>query len=352
MERHGGQTRGSDDVLLLTSDRFVEHATPSGHPERPERAEVMASVTRKWVAEGGVVAVPEAVTTQALLRVHDADYVEAIASTAGRSVRLDPDTYTSAESAAIARLAAGASLLGVEHVLDRGGVAVAFVRPPGHHAERDGAMGFCLFNNVAVGAAHALCRGLQKVAIVDYDVHHGNGTQWTFYDDPRVLYVSLHQYPFYPGTGAAEDVGSGSGAGFTVNVPIEVGAGDADYDLVFRSAVVPMLDTFDPELVLLSAGYDAHDRDPLGGMHVSTEGHTRMTRDLRAVAERCCGGRMVTVTEGGYDLEAFEACLTETLQVMREPLAAASAPPEGSTRRAEAALAQVRRVQASFWPAL
>ena len=352
MKGLAGQARGANDVLILTSPRFVEHATPSWHPERPARAEAMASVARQWADKGGVVAAPSAVTTQALLQVHDADYVEAIASTAGQSVRLDPDTYASAESAAIARLAAGAALLGVEHVLDRGGVAVAFVRPPGHHAERGRAMGFCLFNNVAVAAAHALRRGLQKVAIVDYDVHHGNGTQWAFYDDPRVLYVSLHQYPFYPGTGAAEDVGTGRGAGFTVNVPIEAGAGDADYDLVFRSAVVPVLDTFDPDLVLLSAGYDAHDRDPLGGMHVSTEGHTRMTRELRAVAERCCGGRMVAVTEGGYDVEAFEACLTETLQVMREPLAAASDAPEGSTRRAEAALAQVRRAQASFWPAL
>ena len=142
-----------------------------------------------------------------------------------------------------------------------------------------------------------------------------------FYDEPRVLYLSLHQYPFYPGTGAAEDVGTGPGMGFTFNVPIEAGAGDADYDLVFRSAVVPVLDAFSPELVLLSAGYDAHDRDPLGGMRVSTSGYARMTRDLCAVADRCCEGRMVTVTEGGYDLEALEECLADTLRVMREPAA-------------------------------
>ena len=264
MAKLAGQPPGLKPVLLVTSDRFIDHVTPAGHPERPARAEVMASVASQWAAGGGATADPTAVGTVALLRVHDSDYVEAIASTAGRTMRLDPDTYASADSATVARLAAGAALVGVEHVLDRRGRAVAFLRPPGHHAERGRAMGFCLFNNVAIAAAHALARGLHKVAIVDYDVHHGNGTQWMFYDDPRVLYVSLHQYPFYPGTGAAQDVGTGAGAGFTVNIPIEAGAGDADYDLLFSSAVLPVLDAFGPELLLLSAGYDAHVRDPLG----------------------------------------------------------------------------------------
>ena len=352
MKKPVGQPQTSEQVLLITSDRFLDHVTPSGHPERPERAEVMTSVAQRWAADGGVVADPAAIEMQALLRVHDAEYVEAIAATAGRTVRLDPDTYASADSGAVAKLAAGAAVVGVEHALANGGRAVAFVRPPGHHAERGRAMGFCLFNNVAVAAAHALSRGLRNVAIVDYDVHHGNGTQWMFYDEPRVLYLSLHQYPFYPGTGAAEDVGTGPGMGFTFNVPIEAGAGDADYDLVFGSAVVPVLEAFSPELVLLSAGYDAHDRDPLGGMRVSTSGYARMTRALCAVADRCCGGRMVTVTEGGYDLEALEECLADTLKVMREPAAPPPAPPDGSAHRGSSALAQVRRAQASFWPAL
>ena len=352
MQQQARATDDHDDVLLVTSERFAEHVTPSGHPERPERAAVMAAVAGRWARAGGALAVPEAVTTQALLRVHDRHYIEEIAATAGRRVRLDADTYTSPESEVIARLAAGASVTGVNNVLDRGGRALALVRPPGHHAERTGAMGFCLFNNVAVAAAHALTRGLSKVAIVDYDVHHGNGTQWMFYDDPRVLYVSLHQYPFYPGTGAAGDIGDGRGEGFTVNVPIAAGAGDADYDLLFRSAVTPIVEAFGPDLVLLSAGFDAHDRDPLGGMHVSTGGYTRMTRHLRAVAETCCSGRMVAVTEGGYDLGALEACLTETLSTMRDPVGSFSDRVGGSTERAEAAFAQVRYAQESFWPTL
>ena len=352
MERQTGRDRSQHDVLLLASERFTAHATPAGHPERPERATVMTDVARQWAKAGGAVAVPEPVTTPALLRVHDQQHVEMIASTSGRRVRLDPDTYASPESEAIARLAAGAAVTAVDRVVDGGRRALAFVRPPGHHAERDRAMGFCLYNNVAVAAAHALTRGLDKVAIVDYDVHHGNGTQWIFYDDPRVLYVSLHQYPFYPGTGAAGDVGRGSGAGFTVNMPLEAGAGDADYDLVFRSAVLPILEAFGPDALLLSAGYDAHDRDPLGGMHVSTEEFSYMTRALRAVAERFCEGRMVVVTEGGYDLQALEACLTATLAVMQGPTVTSTYQPDGSTTRAEAALKQVRLAHVAFWPTL
>jgi acetoin utilization deacetylase AcuC-like enzyme len=213
-------------------------------------------------------------------------------------------------------------------------------------------MGFCLYNNIAIAAAHALTRGLDKVAIVDYDVHHGNGSQWMFYDDPRVLYLSVHQYPFYPGTGAADDVGIGRGAGYTVNIPLESGAGDEDYRLVFERVVLPILEAFAPDLLLLSAGYDAHDRDPLGGMHVSTEGYTQMTEMLRALADRCCDGRMAVVTEGGYDLDSLRACLKATLEVMESPGSSWVSNDTGSTERADAALRQVRRAQAPFWPSL
>ena len=235
------------DVLLISSPRFVDHRTPGGHPEQPARAEVMARVAARWTADGGRTAAPEPVTDEALARVHDARYLEDIAATAGRRARLDPDTYTSPESVAVARLAAGATVAAVDHALDHGGPGVAFVRPPGHHAERARAMGFCLYNNAAVAAAHALACGLERVAVVDYDVHHGNGIQWIFYDDPRVLYVSTHQYPFYPGTGAADDVGRGAGAGTTVNVPLGAGAGDADLDRVFREVVMPILGAYGPD---------------------------------------------------------------------------------------------------------
>ena len=341
----------AEDVQLVFSERFSGHATPAGHPERPARATVMADVARRWADAGGAVAAPAPAPDRALLRVHDQLHLDTIGGTAGQRMRLDADTFTAADSEEVARLAAGAAIAAVDHALT-GGRGVAFVRPPGHHAERDRAMGFCLYNNVAVAASHALSRGLDKVAVVDYDVHHGNGTQWMFYEDPRILYVSLHQYPFYPGTGAAGDVGRGRGEGFTFNVPMAAAAGDADYGLVFERALEPVLEAYAADLLLVSAGYDAHDRDPLGGMHVSTGGYARMDAALLRAADRCCGGRLAVVTEGGYDLEALEACLAGTLDV----LAGSPVPPapagDGTTRRADAALEQVRRAQAPFWPAL
>src|SRR5207247_2590395 len=186
-----------------------------------------------WREHGGEVLAPRAATRGELARVHTADYLRRVSETAGRACALDPDTYTSAESHEIALLAAGASVIAVERVMNRGGFALALVRPPGHHAERDRAMGFCLYNNVAAAAAHARTLGADRVAIVDYDVHHGNGTQHTFETDPNVLYISTHQYPYYPGTGAVDETGEGDGAGATVNLPLEVGATDEDYRVVF-----------------------------------------------------------------------------------------------------------------------
>ena len=202
-------------LTIFTSDRFADHLTPPGHPERVERAEVMQVVASEFRKGGGAVLEPRGATDEELARVHDRAYLGLIRETAGRATALDPDTFTSPDTYDVAWLAAGAVLAGVDHVLDArpGARALAMVRPPGHHAERNRAMGFCLFNNVAIAAAHARARGLARVAIVDYDVHHGNGTQWMFYDDPSVLFISSHQYPFYPGTGAAGDIGTGAGTG-------------------------------------------------------------------------------------------------------------------------------------------
>jgi acetoin utilization deacetylase AcuC-like enzyme len=292
-------------VLLIHSDRFVEHQTPPGHPERPERAEVMDVVADRWRARGMDVVAPRAATGEQLLRVHDGEHVRRISETAGRAVKLDPDTYTSPESYEIALLAAGAAVDAVERVMSGSHhAALALVRPPGHHAERDRAMGFCLFNNVAVATAQARAGGAARVAIVDYDVHHGNGTQHIFEADPNVLYVSTHQFPYYPGTGAADEVGVGAGRGFTVNLPLEVGAVDEDYQTVFAAVVIPVLKQFAPDLLMVSAGFDAHERDPLGGMRLSTDAFAAMTLELRIVAEQCCGGRMAVITEGGSDLPA------------------------------------------------
>jgi acetoin utilization deacetylase AcuC-like enzyme len=331
-------------LVLISSDRFADHDTPPGHPERPERALVMARVAERWRDSGGEVVAPREATREQLHRVHDADYIERMAGTAGLAVALDPDTYTSPDTYHIALLAAGAVVDGVERVMTSGGSALALVRPPGHHAERNRAMGFCLFNNVAIGAAHARVLGASRVAIVDYDVHHGNGTQHTFESDPRVLYISVHQFPFYPGTGAADEVGTGDGEGFTVNLPLEVGAVDEDYQLVFAEVILPALQRFNPDLLMVSAGFDAHERDPLAGMRLSTEAFAAMTQELRAVADQCCDGRMVLVSEGGYDLHSLEASLNGVVEALAAPRADPVWPASGiSSNRGRRAADQVRR---------
>ena len=339
-------------LTLFTSDRFADHLNPPGHPERVERAEVMQVVASEFRQDGGTVLAPRPAQDDELARVHDRDYIGAIRETAGRAVALDPDTYTSPESYEVARLAAGAAVTAVDHVLDsgRGARALAMMRPPGHHAERGFAMGFCLFNNVAIAAAHARSRGLSRVAIVDYDVHHGNGTQWRFYDDPSVLFISSHQYPYYPGTGAAGDIGTQAGLGFTVNLPMEAGATDADYDRVYGTAAMPVLRQFKPQLILVSAGFDAHMDDPLAGMRVSARQFGRLTAMIAAVADECCDGRVVAVTEGGYDLAALAASLRETIRALADRAAVKDyAAPDGAAPRGDACLAAVEPHISKFW---
>jgi acetoin utilization deacetylase AcuC-like enzyme len=337
-------------VVLVTSDRFADHLTPPGHPERVERFGVMQEVAQEFRQRGGVVHAPRPATAEQLVRVHDAEYVGLIEATAGRAVALDADTFTSPESYEVARLGAGAAVTAVEHVL-RGDArrAFALVRPPGHHAERNRAMGFCLFNNVAVAAAHARASGLQRVAIVDYDVHHGNGTQNTFYADHSVLFISSHQFPYYPGTGAAGEIGAAAGKGFTVNVPMAAGATDADYARAYATLVWPVLRQFKPELILLSAGFDAYRDDPLGGMRLTAAAFERLTADLVAVAEECCGGRVVAVTEGGYDLDGLGGCLRATIRALEAAAAAAPDRVDEPTPRAHAAIAAVRPLLAPYW---
>jgi acetoin utilization deacetylase AcuC-like enzyme len=338
-------------LVIVSSSRFADHVNPPGHPECVERADVMQDVAAGCKERGGVVREPRAATRAELLRVHSPSYLDAIDRTAGRTAQLDPDTFTSPESRDVALLAAGAAMAGVEIALQSDAArALALVRPPGHHAERDRAMGFCLYNNVAAAAAHALALGLERVAVMDYDVHHGNGTQAIFYEDPRVLYLSTHQYPFYPGTGAADEVGHGKGAGYTFNVPLEAGATDGDYKEVFDALVIPVIDQFRPELVLISAGFDAHELDPLARMRVSTAGYASLTQSLCEAADRHCRGRVVAVTEGGYDLGALRSCLESSVMVLDGAPAPASAEPlAGQTARSRTAIAAVRAVQGKYW---
>ena len=339
-------------LQLFASERFADHLTPPGHPERVERAAVMQVVASAFRKEGGVVVEPSAVAHEDLLRVHDAEYVALVAETAGRAVALDADTYTSPLTYEVACLAAGAAVNAVDQVLDSGpgARALALVRPPGHHAERNRAMGFCFFNNVAVAAAHARARGVDRVAIIDYDVHHGNGTQRRFYRDPSVLFISSHQFPYYPGTGAADETGEAEGKGFTINLPFAAGAHDADYELVYRTVVCPVVRQFRPALILVSAGVDAHRDDPLGGMRLTSAEFGRLTAGIVSLADECCDGRVVAVSEGGYDLTAFADSMREVIQALAgEDHAGDVETPEGPAPRGNATLNAVRAHLSASW---
>ena len=339
-------------LILISSERFAEHQPPPGHPERPERSAVMNAVAARWRATGGEVVAPPAATREQLARIHDAAYLHRLSEAAGQAVALDPDTYTSPESHEIALLAAGAAVDAVERVMGTTHTAAfAMVRPPGHHAERNQAMGFCLFNNVAVAAAHARASGAGRVAIVDFDVHHGNGTQHTF---EAGLLASCTSRPTstrsIPGTGAADEVGLGDGAGFTVNVPLESGAVDADYRLAFDEIVLPVVRQFKPALILVSAGFDAHERDPLATMRLTAGAFGAMTMGLRRVAEEACSGRMALVTEGGYDLQALAASLDETVKALAAPLEEPAWPEATlASGRGRTAVDRVKKAIAPFW---
>ena len=253
--------------------------------------------------------------------VHDPRYIESVARTAdAKGVYLDGDTFASPQSYQAALLAAGGLIEAVDRVLDREcDQAFAMVRPPGHHAESRYAMGFCIFNNVGIAAEYLVKqKGLKRVAVMDYDVHHGNATQHMFYDRSEIFYLSTHRYPFYPGTGAEDETGSGAGRGYTLNVPMLAGAGDEAYREAFESKILPALREYRPEFLLVSAGFDAHHRDPLGGMKVSEAGFAWMSQSLQEVAAECCGGKSVYTLEGGYDLEGLAGSVEAVLQILQK----------------------------------
>ena len=300
-------------VALATDRIFLEHAPPGGtpHPERAARLEaVLAGLERGGVRARMRELPPRDTTDAEILAVHE----RAVLATIERHAEagggwIDADSYVGPASPAAARRAAGAVLAATEVVLaGEARRAFAAVRPPGHHATRERAMGFCLLNNVAIAAAAALKRGIKRLAIVDWDLHHGNGTQAVFDADPRVLYVSTHAAPYYPGSGAFEETGRGEAAGSKVNVPLPHGAGDTAFLAAYEQVAVPALDRFEPELVLVSCGWDAHARDPLGVLAVSTAGYAQVARLIIESAERHCDGRLVAALEGGYDEHALSWC--------------------------------------------
>ena len=319
-------------TALVYDPIFLEHLTPPNHPEQPERLSRAIEVLEAlgWLErEGLVLLAPRGATVDELAAVHERRYIRRVEEAARRAAEKEAaggrashffatDTYVSAKSYEAAIMAAGAPLTAIDAIMS-GEVdnAYCLVRPPGHHAVAESAFGFCLFNNVAVAARYAIDRyGLERVMVIDFDVHHGNGTQEMFYNDPRVLYFSTHQAPFYPGTGLSDERGEGPGLGTTINIPLPAGTGYETFDPIFRQVLVPAADRFDPQLILVSAGFDAHWDDPLGGMNLSTAGFAKLIGVLLEQAQFLCQGRVVFVQEGGYSIEAMAAGVATCLNLL------------------------------------
>ncbi|MBI2832301.1 MAG: histone deacetylase [Chloroflexi bacterium] len=298
---------------------YLKHDT-GGHVENAGRLKaILSQLERTKIIEQLTHIPPRPATVEELALVHDGQYIAGIKAVVEKGGGwLDGDTVTSSGSYEAAVYAAGGAICAVEAVTG-GEVANAFalVRPPGHHATANQAMGFCLFNNVAIAAKYALTKlGLERVAIIDFDVHHGNGTQDAFYSDPQVLYISTHEYPFYPGSGSTGEMGSGAGKGSTVNIPLPAGCGDAEYLQVFEQIIVPVVRRYAPQLILVSAGYDAHWSDSIAMMEVSVTGFARIVEIIRGLAEELCNGRLVSSLEGGYNSEALAASVKATFDVL------------------------------------
>ena len=307
-------------ILLGTDLAMLEHRPPAGHPERPERLmrvrEQLADPTNPFTLEP---LTPREVTDAELERVHTLGHLEAIrvATNAGGG-QIEVDTWMSPGSERAARLAAGIAIEAVDAVLaGRGTRAFCAIRPPGHHARAAYPMGFCLYSTIAVAAAHALeTHKLNRVLVVDFDVHHGNGTQEIFYQEPRVGFFSMHRFPFYPGTGAANETGAGAGLGCTRNLPVAFGTKRAEVLSAYQSRLEAFADQIKPELVLISAGFDAHREDPVGSLGLEEADFDSLTRPILAIANTHAGGRIVSLLEGGYNLDVLGNCVQAHLTAL------------------------------------
>jgi len=307
-------------IGLIYDPVYLEHDT-GAHVENSQRLiTTIAHLEETGLKDKLVLLAPRAATTDELVLVHAPEYIARIKKQSEMGGGwLDPDTVTSPGSYNAALYAAGGAITALEAVMNRQvNSAFALVRPPGHHATCWQAMGFCLFNNIAVAAKYALANlDINKILIVDFDVHHGNGTQDTFYADNHVLYFSTHEYPFYPGSGSIDETGARSGEGFTVNVPLLAGWGDDEYQTVFEDILAPIAKRLEPQIIMVSAGYDAHWADSLASMQLSVSGFARLTEIIKTLADMLCKGRMVFVLEGGYHLEALALSVAATLNVLR-----------------------------------
>jgi acetoin utilization deacetylase AcuC-like enzyme len=334
------------DTAIVWSKDYELHDT-GGHPEGPDRATQIVTHLQSldlWTSLTVVPPVPA--TVDDILLVHTEALVDRVRRIAeGGGGEMDHETPVSARSFEIALLAAGGALTALgQWEQDR--VPFALVRPPGHHATPDRSMGFCLFNNVAIAARTLLARGMERVAIVDWDVHHGNGTQAAFYDEPRVLFCSLHQWPLYPGSGWFNECGDGEGEGFTVNLPLPVGCRDGDYVQALEQVVEPIVEQFAPQAILVSAGFDPHADEPLASLQLSENGFAALALRLLALAQRRAEGRLALVLEGGYDRPATNRSVAAVLAAISSEQAPAVTASAGA---AQAAIERAREVQGRFW---
>jgi acetoin utilization deacetylase AcuC-like enzyme len=307
-------------TAVVIDKQYLKHQPGDAHPERPERVKVLLDLAESLDSAKFQLLPPLAAQRADIEATHGKDHVKLIESTAQHNrYALDGDTITCRDSFAVSLLAVGGFIRLIDAVAGnecRNGFAL--VRPPGHHALRNRAMGFCLFNTMAIGAEYLQrVHGAKKILIMDWDVHHGNGTQDAFYADPSVLFISTHQYPYYPGSGAANETGTGAGEGFTINIPLPAGCADAEYAQVFRDIVVPAVEKFVPDWLLVSAGFDPHRRDPLGGMGVTDEGFAMMSRSLLGLADKFTDGKIVFLLEGGYDLAGLRGSVAAVLESMQ-----------------------------------
>jgi acetoin utilization deacetylase AcuC-like enzyme len=335
----------------------MDHVASTYHPESQHRLETLYRMLQEPDMKDKFIEIEPRMATQAELEmVHVPRYIQLVASTAGQAcMMLDPDTYACSKSYETAKLAAGGVLVAVDKVL-KGKLdnSFALIRPPGHHAESNRAMGFCLFNNVAIAAEYALRNhGLKKALIIDWDLHHGNGTQHSFYERGDVLYFSTHQYPYYPGTGFFNEVGSGAGKGFTVNIPLSPGPGDAEYMQIFEEILEPLARQYKPDIIFVSAGFDIFYQDPLGGMQVTPSGFANLAKIILEFAGEICQGKVVFVLEGGYHLDGLRDSVKEVLRTMRGDILVEGRDEEirqkADHRMIDPVIKKVKEIQRPFW---
>jgi acetoin utilization deacetylase AcuC-like enzyme len=343
---------------IIRDKSYLNHITGDGHPENYKRLETIYAMLKDPDMIGSFAEItPRLAERGEILLNHTPEYLKQVAATEGKGpFALSADTHTSEGSYRAALLAVGGMFKGIESIRD-GEITSAFLlqRPPGHHAERGRAMGFCIFNNVALGAHYARkILGMKRIFIIDWDVHHGNGTQHSFEGDPSVLFFSTHQFPLFPGTGLYTDVGKGKGEGFTINVPLGKGYADSEYAAIFEKIVKPVALEFGPDLILVSAGFDIHKSDPLGGMKLTSKGFALLTRSIMNIADACCSGKVLFCLEGGYNLEVLR---TSVKAVLKELSGQTFSNPEEAAdyaerKKIEYVFKRCRHVHGNFWKSI